>query len=87
MNVVPLTLREANDFVESYHRHSDRTSRDGGKFAISLLSGHVGGANELTEKVASVLGAQAVVPVVPVRDTVRTCFLAVRYRYLEDAQA
>jgi len=34
MNVVPLSLREANDFVEAYHRHSGRTSRDGGKFAI-----------------------------------------------------
>jgi hypothetical protein len=34
MNVVPITLREANDFVEAFHRHSGRTSRDGGKFAI-----------------------------------------------------
>lgn len=37
------------------------TVDDGGKFAISLLSGHVGGANELTEKVAAVLGATPVV--------------------------
>jgi hypothetical protein len=34
MIVVPISLREANDFVEAYHRHSGRTSRDGGKFAI-----------------------------------------------------
>jgi hypothetical protein len=34
MNVVPLSLREANDFVEAFYRHSGRTSRDGGKFAI-----------------------------------------------------
>jgi hypothetical protein len=34
MNVVPLSLREANDFLEAFHRHSGRTSRDGGKFAI-----------------------------------------------------
>jgi hypothetical protein len=34
MKIVPLTLREANDFVEQFHRHSRRTSRDGGKFAI-----------------------------------------------------
>lgn len=32
--VVPMTLREANDFVESFHRHNGRTSRNGGKFAI-----------------------------------------------------
>lgn len=34
MNVVPLSLREANDFVEANHRHNGRTSRNGGKFAI-----------------------------------------------------
>lgn len=36
MKIVPLTLREANDFVEQHHRHSARTSKDGGKFAIGL---------------------------------------------------
>lgn len=34
---------------------------DACKYAISVLSGHVGGANELTEKLANILGAQAVV--------------------------
>lgn len=34
LEVVPLTLREANDFVEQFHRHNGRTSRNGGKFAI-----------------------------------------------------
>nr|WP_302828728.1 precorrin-4 C(11)-methyltransferase [uncultured Bacteroides sp.] len=32
-----------------------------GKHAISVLSGHIGGANELTNKVASILGAEPVV--------------------------
>ena len=32
-----------------------------GKFAISLLSGHLGGANELAENVAEILGGQAVI--------------------------
>jgi len=36
MTVVPITLREANDFVESFHRHNGRTARDGGKFALGL---------------------------------------------------
>ena len=36
---VPISLREANDFVEQYHRHSKRTSRDGGKFAIGATTG------------------------------------------------
>lgn len=36
MRIVPLILREANDFVERWHRHSARTSNDGGKFAIGL---------------------------------------------------
>lgn len=34
---------------------------DGGKFAVSLLSGHLGGANKLTEELAQLLGAQAVI--------------------------
>lgn len=36
MRIVPMILREANDFVEQWHRHSARTSNDGGKFAIGL---------------------------------------------------
>ncbi|MBK5970463.1 MULTISPECIES: XF1762 family protein [Thiorhodovibrio] len=36
MELCPITLREANDFVESFHRHNSRTSRDGGKYAIGL---------------------------------------------------
>ncbi len=32
-----------------------------GRFAISLVSGHVGGANELARKVASITGGQAVI--------------------------
>jgi hypothetical protein len=35
---VPITLREANDFVSAYHRHNGRTSRDGGKFAIGVAN-------------------------------------------------
>ncbi len=34
---------------------------DAGRFAVSLLSGHLGGANALAERVAELLGAQAVV--------------------------
>ena len=32
-----------------------------GRFVVSVLSGHIGGANELTERIASILGAEAVV--------------------------
>jgi len=39
MNLRPVTLREANDFVENFHRHNGRTARDGGKFAIGLEHG------------------------------------------------
>lgn len=34
---------------------------DMGKFAISLLSGHIGGANELTFEIAMMIGAQPVI--------------------------
>ena len=37
--VVPMRLREANDFVEQWHRHNGRTSRDGGRFAIGATTG------------------------------------------------
>ncbi len=32
-----------------------------GKYAISLLSGHLGGANDITQKIAEILGAQPVI--------------------------
>ena len=37
--LVPLSLREANEFVEQYHRHNGRTTRDGGKYAIGASTG------------------------------------------------
>jgi hypothetical protein len=36
---VPISLKEANHVVENFHRHSRRTSRDGGKFAIAASDG------------------------------------------------
>ena len=56
MKIVPLTLREANDFVERWHRHSARTSNDGGKFAIGLeLEGVLIGAAIVGRPVARML--------------------------------
>jgi hypothetical protein len=34
---LPITLRKANDFVAEHHRHSGRTARNGGKFAIGAM--------------------------------------------------
>ena len=34
---------------------------DGGRYAVSVLSGHLGGADRLSERVAEILGAEAVV--------------------------
>jgi len=39
LDLIPITLREANDFVASYHRHNGRTTRNGGKFAIGVSTG------------------------------------------------
>lgn len=36
---VPMSLKEANNFVSAYHRHNGRTVRDGGKFAIGCSNG------------------------------------------------
>lgn len=33
--LMPVTLREANEFVASFHRHNGRTNRDGGKWAVA----------------------------------------------------
>jgi hypothetical protein len=54
--IVPLTLREANDFVERHHRHSARTANDGGKFAIGLeLAGDLVGVAIVGRPVARML--------------------------------
>lgn len=45
LRVIPCTLRKANDFIELYHRHSIRTSRDGGKFAVAVAEWHGDGPN------------------------------------------
>ncbi len=37
MNLRPITLREANEFVEQFHRHNEPTA--GGRFAIGLEAG------------------------------------------------
>jgi hypothetical protein len=56
VKIVPLTLREANDFVEAHHRHSARTSNDGGKFAIGLeVDGALVGAGIVGRPVARLL--------------------------------
>lgn len=39
IRLCPTTLRKANDFVACHHRHTGRTSRNGGKFAIALADG------------------------------------------------
>lgn len=36
LDLLPVTLRTANDFVEQFHRHNGRTARNGGKFAIGV---------------------------------------------------
>lgn len=40
--IIPVTLRQANDFIEQFHRHNGRTARDGGKFAIGAATDDLG---------------------------------------------
>ena len=35
--VRPITTREANDFVDAFHRHNKRTARNGGRFSIAAI--------------------------------------------------
>lgn len=44
---------------------------EAGKFCISLLAGHVGGANEWTEKIAAIIHA---IPVITTATDIRNCF-------------
>jgi len=39
LGAVPCSLRKANDFVALHHRHSQRTARNGGKFAVAAQYG------------------------------------------------
>ncbi|TVM01732.1 MAG: hypothetical protein CV087_10465, partial [Candidatus Brocadia sp. WS118] len=39
LGAVPISLNEANNFVEAFHRHNGRTARNGGKFAIGAVLG------------------------------------------------
>lgn len=34
LNITPITIKNANNFVNQYHRHNKKTANGGGKFAI-----------------------------------------------------
>lgn len=54
--VVPYTLRKANDFIEKFHRHSKRTARNGGKFAIAAeIDGEIVGVAIVGNPVSATL--------------------------------
>lgn len=42
LNLVPITLKAANDFVAEFHRHNGRTSKNGGKFAVGAGTPNLG---------------------------------------------
>jgi len=42
LELIPCTLREANDFVTNFHRHNGRTTRDSGKWAVACGNEDVG---------------------------------------------
>ena len=37
LHLKPISLRAANDWLDGVHRHNGRTTRNGGKFAISVV--------------------------------------------------
>lgn len=64
--------------TDKYHDPAVVTVDDACRFAISTLSGHEGGANDLTWKVASLLGAEAVITTAS--DTNRNIILGIGCR-------
>lgn len=57
-----ICVRKITPFLNNKHTDPAIVCIDStGKFVISVASGHVGGANQLTEELASLLGTQAVV--------------------------
>ena len=59
---VGIAVRLIADKINDKHRDAAvAVIDDTGKFVISLLSGHIGGANELTRQISSLLGAQPVI--------------------------
>lgn len=61
---------------------------DHGQFAISMLSGHLGGANELAREVASLTGAQPVVTTASdVQKTIPVDLLGQRFGWMWDKES
>ena len=57
-----IAVRAISPFIESKLTDSPAVVIDeSGKFAVPLLSGHIGGANALAKKLADSLGAQPVI--------------------------
>ncbi len=57
-----IAVRAISPFIQSKHKDPAVIVIDStGKYVISLLSGHLGGANELTEKIAKIIGAEPVI--------------------------
>lgn len=51
----------ASHIQHKYHDPAVINIDSVGRFVVSVLSGHIGGANELTQEIASLIGAEAVV--------------------------
>ncbi len=57
-----IAVRAISPFIQSKDKDPAVIVIDStGKYVISLLSGHLGGANELTEKIAKIIGAEPVI--------------------------
>lgn len=57
-----ICVRSIAPYIKDKHTDPAIVNIDStGKYVISVLSGHVGGANELTKRVAHILGAEAII--------------------------
>ena len=57
-----ICVRSIAPYIKDKHTDPAIVNIDStGKYVISVLSGHVGGANDLTQRIAHILGAEAII--------------------------
>ena len=69
-----ICVRSIAPYIKDKHTDPAIVNIDSiGKYVISVLSGHVGGANDLTQRIAHILGAEAILCLLYTSPSPRDC--------------